>query len=202
MDLKEAYNKIAEDWYQDHKQGTWWTEGTDKFISFLKQGSLVLDVGCGGGTKSQYMINKGLKVIGIDFSEKMIEIAKREVPKNKFLVMDMQDIGKLEKNFDGIFLQAVLLHIKKKAVKGVLQKLLEKLKKGGYVYVAVKEIGPKGVVEKIKTEEDYGYPYERFFSYFTLDEIRGYLEKLGIKVIYEDITPQGNIRWIQVIGQK
>ena len=82
--LKSTYNHIAEDWHKDHKEDTWWVEGTDKFVSFLKYNSLVLDVGCGAGVKSNYLINKGLKIVGLDFSEKMIEIAKREVPKVGF----------------------------------------------------------------------------------------------------------------------
>ena len=48
MNLKETYNKIAEDWHADHSSDDWWQEGTDKFIWNLKNGASVLDVGCGG----------------------------------------------------------------------------------------------------------------------------------------------------------
>ena len=89
MNLKETYDKIAEDWHSDHKKDDWWIEGTDKFISYLSKGDLVLDVGCAGGIKSKYLMQKGLNVVGIDFSEKMIEIAKREFPNGEFLVKDL-----------------------------------------------------------------------------------------------------------------
>ena len=203
MNLRETYNRIAEDWYRHHKQDdTWWVNGIDKFVSYLKPGSLVLDIGCGGGTKSKHLIVRGLKVIGIDFSEKMIEIAKREVPGGEFQVMDMQEVASLEENFDGIFLQAVLLHVKKDAVVEVLRGLLEKLKKGGFMYVAVKEKRSEGMEEEMKREENYGYPYERFFSYFTLDEMKKYLGRLGVEIIYENITLSKDTRWIQVICKK
>lgn len=168
----------------------------------MKPGRLVLDVGCGAGVKSKYLISRGLKVIGIDFSEKMIEIAERGVPEGKFQVADVKEASSLEKSFDGIFLQAVLLHLKKNEIVNVLQRLLEKLKKGGYMYVAVKEKKPGGAEEEIKKEEDYGYAYERFFSYLTIDEIKEYVGKLGMNIVYENITPSGNTRWIQVIAQK
>ena len=202
MNLKETYNKIAEDWHKGHKQDAWWVGGVDKFISFLRSGSLVLDVGCGTGLKSKYLINRGFKVVGIDFSEKMIETAKREVPEGEFWVMDMEEAAKLEGNFDGIFLQAALLHIKKDMVGEVLCKMLGRLKKRGHVYIAVKEKKPEGTEEEIKREENYGHPYERFFSYFTLEEVKEHLEKLGIRTIYESTIPSGNTRWVQVIGQK
>lgn len=202
MDLKQTYNKIAEDWYKDHKQDTWWVDGTNKFVSLLKTGSLVLDVGCGGGFKSQYLIRKGLRVIGIDFSEKMIGIAKRGVPSGTFFVMDMEDIAALQEEFDGIFMQAVLLHVPKKDIKKILNKILNKLKAGGYLYLAVKEKKSNGPEGELKIEADYGYAYERFFSYFKLDEIKEVLQKADFEIIYENVTPSGNARWIQVIGRK
>ena len=82
----------------------------------------VLDVGCGGGTKSKYLISRGLKVVGIDISENMINIAKTEVPEGKFIVMDLTEVGDLEDMFDGIFMQAVLLHIPKKDVPNILKR--------------------------------------------------------------------------------
>lgn len=44
MDLKATYNKIAEDWQNDHTTDDWWVSGVDKFISFLEKGDKVLDI--------------------------------------------------------------------------------------------------------------------------------------------------------------
>jgi len=198
MNLKETYNQIAEDWHRNHQKDDWWVEGTDKFISFLQKGDLAFDVGCGAGTKSKYLIKKGLRVIGVDFSEKMIEIAKREIPNGNFFVFDLSEIDKLDYLFDGIFMQAVLLHIPKREVKDKLEKVITKLKTGGYIYIAVKEKKSQGVEEEIKIENDYGYQYERFFSYFTVDEIKLHLQNLGIKIVFSEIKSP----WIQIIGRK
>lgn len=82
-----------------------------------KQGSL-LDVGCGEGTISNILIEKGFDVVGIDFSNVAVEKAKGQGVKamvvdvdngipfdeNKFDVVWMGDI--LEHVFDPIFLLA------------------------------------------------------------------------------------------------
>ena len=68
--------------------------------------------------------------------------------------------------------------------------------------MAVKEKKPEDPDEEMKKEEDYGYPYERFFSYYTLEEIKGYLEKLSMKIVYEIVASSGKTRWIQIIAQK
>jgi len=206
MNLKDTYNKIAENWHADHSSDDWWVEGTDTFISFFKDGDLVLDVGCAGGVKSRYLIKKGLKVLGIDFSENLIKIAKKEVPEAKFLVLDINDINTLEENFDGIFMQAVLLHIPKEEAEDILRKSVEKLKQGGYLYIAVKEKIPGGVDEETKTDNDYGYEYERFFSYFSLEDFEGYFKNLGLKMVYKNVLPPSRTarksNWMQVIGKK
>lgn len=202
MDLKSTYNKIAEDWHRDHQQDTWWIESTNKFISLLKPGDSVLDVGCGGGTKTKYLIGEGLRVTGIDFAENMIAIAKREVPTGTFFTMDVKEIPRLGKIYDGVFAQATLLHVPKREVEDVLWILRDALVGGGYLYVAVKELRPGQKEEEIRVENDYGYPYERFFSYFALSEVEKYLRDGGLEICYRNITPSGESRWIQVIAKK
>jgi SAM-dependent methyltransferase len=202
MSLKETYNQIAEDWHKDHQKDDWWVEGTNKFISLLKPKALVLDVGCGSGTKSKYFVERGFQLVGIDFSEKMIEIAKREVSEARFVVSDLADVSKINDIFDGIFIQAVLLHIPKSQVLQNLSDLMKKLNGSGYLYIAVKEKRTGNVEEEIKVESDYGYTYERFFSYFTKDEIESYMHEIGCEVVYSEIKSSGKTNWVQVIVRK
>jgi SAM-dependent methyltransferase len=202
MNLRDTYNKIAKDWHKDHQADDWWVEGTNKFTSFLKPGDLVLDVGCGGGTKSKYLLGKGLKIVGIDFSDELIKIAQREVPEAEFKVMNMYDAGNLDMKFDGLFAQASLLHIPKKDLPNILHILASKLKPHGFLYVAVKGALPGKPEEETKEENDYGYPYQRFFSYYSIDELIKHFEDLGLKIVYKDIKTMGKTDWLQIIGEK
>lgn len=202
MDLKATYNKIAEDWFKDHTKDTWWQEGTEKFLSALPQGATVLDVGCGAGVKSRYISEKGFKVTGIDFSEKMIEIARRESPDIPFAIVDVYELETYSNTFDGVFAQAVLLHIPKNRIREVLSKLKDKVNSNGLLYIAVKGIREDGIEESIKKENDYGYDYERFFSYFSLPELESYLEELGMEIVWKVKETSGRTDWLQIIGRK
>lgn len=113
MDLKETYNKIARDWFNDHHQDIWWVGGTEKFVSILPTNAQILDVGCGAGVKMRYLKEKGLQAQGIDFSEEMISIAKEEDPTGVYTVKDILHPLDMEQKFDGVFAQAVLLHVPK-----------------------------------------------------------------------------------------
>jgi len=201
-DLKDTYNKIAKDWNGDHIIDTWWFSGTDKFLSLLPKEASILDVGCAGGFKTNYIKEKGFNVEGIDFSEEMIKDAQERFKGINFEVRNVYDLDKINKTYDGIFSQAVLLHIPKKDILEILEKIKSKLNKGGFAYIAVKEKKDGGVEEEIKKENDYGYEYERFFSYFSLDELKNYFKELNMEVVYEKIESSGRANWINIIGKK
>jgi 2-polyprenyl-3-methyl-5-hydroxy-6-metoxy-1,4-benzoquinol methylase len=202
MNLKSTYNKIAEDWATDHVANTWWVGEIKRFYDLLPTGATILDVGCGAGFKTQGLTERGFKVKGIDFSEKMIEVAKRKYPSLDFDVMDVYDLEQMNEKFDAVFALAVILHVPKKRVLEVLQKMKDRLNPGGLLYIAVKEKKEGGAQEEIKKENDYGYDYERFFSYFNIQELKDYLKSLGMELVYDSITNDGRTNWLQVVGKK
>ena len=199
MDLKETYNRIAEDWHHDHTADDWWMGGTDAFITQLPSGAHVLDVGCGSGVKSEYLIAHGFKVTGIDISDKLLDIARREVPEGEFRVLSMTDLDSMSDTFDGVFAQASL-----KDAGDVVKKMARRLVLGGLLYIAVKEARAGNPEEEIVKENDYGYEYERFFSYFTMEELERYLADAGLIAVSKSRNPNksGKTVWLQIIGRK
>lgn len=202
MNLKDTYNLIAEEWHEDHQSDDWWVEGTDEFCKRVPVGGSVLDIGCGGGAKSSYLANRGLTVTGIDFAEKLIAIARREVPQASFDVLDMRDIGTLTEMYDGLFAQASLLHIPKSDVQSLVQSWLTKLNSDGYLYIAVKAHQDGTPDEADVQYEKYGHSFTKFFSYFTLAELKDLFSSLGLSIVYENTSLWGHTEWVQVIGQK
>lgn len=200
--LEKTYDLIADDWDRTQADTTWWHEGKDKFISFLPTGSHVLDVGCGSGKQAQQFIEAGYEVFGIDVSSRMIEICRRNIPAGAFGVLDMRDIDVLQEKFDGVYMQASLLHIPKKEVSKTFSNIISVLNQGGYLYVSVKQRRPDGPEEEIKMDNDFGYPFERFFSYFTVEEVRDLFRKENLAVVWSKVENSGHSKWIQVIGQK
>ncbi len=204
MNLKSTYNKIAKDWWNDHKEDDWWKPSVDRFSGLLQKGDLVLDVGCGPGITSKYLYSKGLKVLGIDFSKDCISIAEREVPKADFDVVDITSAEQLQSLpvVKGVLAKAVFLHIEKAKVLTLMQTLCGHLESGGYFYVAVKEKKPTGSETEVLKESDYGYEYERFFSYYTLPEMQQLFRACDLRIVYEQVFTPHKTSWVILIGQK
>ena len=202
MDLKQTYNRIANDWHADHADDTWWIAPMESFLEQIPKNSLVLDVGCAGGTKARFMMERGMRVIGIDIAEKFIDIAKHENPGGDFRVLDMLKVGSMSERFDAICAQASLLHIPKQQIPLVMAGFSMVLKSGGKLAIAVKEKRPHQPEEQMVVEDDYGYSYERFFSYFSEEEMRDACAKAGIPCQECCLIVAGKTNWLHIVGVK
>ena len=76
------------------------------------RGKTVLDLGCGFGEHCKLFVDLGAeKVVGIDISEKMLEIAQKENnhPRITYLQMPMENLIQLDEEFD-IVVSSLALH--------------------------------------------------------------------------------------------
>ena len=92
----------------------------------------VLDLGCGFGEHCVEFVNKGAaRVVGIDISEKMLEVAARENsrPEITYLHLPIEDIEKIEGKFDVVISSLAFHYIEDFG--GVVKKIHEKLNAGG-----------------------------------------------------------------------
>ena len=79
------------------------------------KGKFVLDLGCGYGHNCLDFVKRGAaRVVGIDISEKMFEVAKKESAHSKitYLNMSMTDISNLDERFDLIYSSLAFHYVK------------------------------------------------------------------------------------------
>jgi SAM-dependent methyltransferase len=100
--LTSAYDQV-------YAQGTLQTEYVQKLVSRLSPGQSVLDIGCATGVPNGVLLEKaGLKVTGIDSSEKMIKQAKQNVPSGRFILKDAKSFVPSE-TYDAVVCSLALL---------------------------------------------------------------------------------------------
>lgn len=195
----EIYNKLGKKYLIESKKIT--PPERLPFSKLFLKGSHILDVGCGGGRDAKFFIQKGLNVTGIDTSSVLIKLAQKEVPKATFKYIDLLKIQFPKNTFDGIWAQAVLFHLKRKDVPIALKKFYKILKQNGTLHITIRE--GKGE-EYIKDQLSDGN--ERFYTYFSKNEIETLLKNQGFKIIFfkisKDVHKRKNISWMRIWAVK
>ncbi|MET0002063.1 MAG: class I SAM-dependent methyltransferase [Candidatus Thiodiazotropha sp.] len=167
----------------------------NRFLSYLPGNSTILDVGCGSGRDIKEFSSMGYSVVGIDASHSLIEFA-RKYTKEKCLELSYDDISWVEE-FDGIWACASLLHVKKLEMEKLLNRLCRALKRGGVLYVSLRE----GEDEKV-------LPDGRYFSNYTSEEFFKIIESGHcMRVIESWTTPdlsgdRPDITWLNFIVKR
>jgi SAM-dependent methyltransferase len=107
----EGWQRVAD------KYDSVWSSLTLQFIPSLLEdasvsaGMLALDVACGPGYVSAAAKQLGAVPTGIDFSDKMVAIAKRMFPQIRFMQGDAQDLPFEGGSFDRVLMNFGLLHV-------------------------------------------------------------------------------------------
>lgn len=128
----EYYNQNAEQF----AQGTFSVDfevTQERFLCKLKQGSYILDFGCGSGRDTKYFLTRGYEVDAIDGSKELCKFAS-EYAGIQVRQMLFSELDEHEK-YDGIWACSSILHLPKGELKSVLQKMADALRKGGIVVV-------------------------------------------------------------------
>jgi len=156
-------------------------------VEFFKQQNLkkILDLGCGTGRHTIYLLENGFKVYGCDASESALNIAKEIIKNAEFKKCDMTSLLYEDNYFDGILCHFVIQHGKIEQIKKAISEIYRVLRKEGNLYLSVpsvkhpeyftgEEIEPR---TKINIDAIDG---NVLHHYFAEDEIRNLFNKFDI----------------------
>ena len=150
----EKFSRIAEEWWNPGGKFKPLHKFNPIRISYIKKNIIsslklknkgnrplekvkILDIGCGGGLLSEPMCRLGAKVLGIDASEKNINVAKLHAKKNnldiKYLCTSPENLNSYQK-FDVILNMEIIEHVED--VDFFLKSCSKLLKKRGIMFVA------------------------------------------------------------------
>lgn len=136
MDSIGYYNRKAKE-FVDRTIDQSRSKEMKRFLKYLEPGSYLLDAGCGSGRDTKAFLEMGYKMVAFDASEEMVKVSS-SVAGQKTLQMKFQDLD-FEKEFEGIWANASLLHVPYDEFRSVLVRLHQALKPSGILYASFKK---------------------------------------------------------------
>ena len=107
-----------------------------RFEEYFLPGSRILDAGCGSGRDSLYFLSQGYNVQAFDASAEMVKLSSKltglSVQQAKFEDVDFDVL------FNGIWASASLLHVDRRSITDILQRLAAMLCEGGVLFMSFK----------------------------------------------------------------
>lgn len=179
-----TYDKVANKYTEQYFNDLSDSPIIDKFLSLLPQRAKILDVGCGPGEFTGYIMKKEFDVEGIDLSGEMLKIAKAKVPDGKFKLMDMRKLDYPDSTFDGLLVAYSLIHIPSNEIPATLSGLSRVLKPGGKILILAQKGEPDKIVdEPLKPGEKI------FINFFSKERLAKFLTNSGFDIELQEEVP-------------
>lgn len=169
-------------------------ETLEEFIQYIPSEGRVLDLGCGSGRDTKYLLEHGFLVDAMDGSDELCQAATYftgiQVKQMDFLHLNEIQI------YDGIWACASVLHLSYRNLLLMFGKIFQALKKNGILYVSFKY----GSFEGMRNG--------RYFTDMTEEKLAYVLEKIsGFIIISQWISSdiragRGDEKWLNLIVRK
>jgi SAM-dependent methyltransferase len=158
----------------------------DEFTRRLTAPGRILDLGCGAGEPvARSLRDAGFDVVGVDVSERQIELARQNFPSGTFHHGDMMAIELPPASFDGVAAFYSLNHLPQTEHSRLFRKVEEWLKPDG-LFIA--SLGVRG-------SGDWRGPWlgvEMYFSHSDPEASLRLIIDAGLSIERSEVMPQDN----------
>jgi SAM-dependent methyltransferase len=182
MDIRESYDSAARAYAEhlaselDHKPLD--RHLLNRFSEGTAGGGLVADLGCGPGHVTRYLHDHGVRVVGIDLSPAMVQVAKNLNPSLEFRIGDMKQLDIPDASLAGIVAFYSIVHFDSSELDIVLQQIRRVLQPGGLFLVSF-HVGD----QVVHADDLFGATVSLDFRFLIPTEVVGALESVGLAVI-------------------
>lgn len=166
----------------------------DNFLERLPAGASILELGCGGGQDSSYMLERGFDVHPTDGTPEIAAEAARRL-NHPVSVLLFEDID-AQAQYHGVFANACLLHVPRAALPAIIGNIHTALKPSGIFYASFKAGEAEGRDR-----------FDRFYNYPSAEWLRELYAKFGWRRIeITEMTGSGYDNeptdWLHVSAEK
>jgi SAM-dependent methyltransferase len=152
--------------------------------SRLRDGSDVLELGCGRGVPATRELARRHRVTGVDISAVQIELARHHVPEASFVHADAVEIEIAPASLDAVVALYLFGHIPAQEQPGLIHNVGSWLRAGGLLLATV----GAGRAEEDVDEDWLGAPM--FFASLDSDAYLALLDQAGLQLLRDEVIVQ------------
>ena len=137
----EIFNKRATEYAEKFMDQSLYHDTFDLFCKHLPQGAEMLEIACGPGNITKYLLSKrpDLDILAIDLAPKMLDLASENNPGAEIILLDGRKINLLKRKFSGILCGFFLPYLTKEECLKFIHDAETLLTPGGVLYLSTME---------------------------------------------------------------
>ncbi len=187
--VRDSYDRVADSYAHlvttaclgDIRAQPWLRAAVDAFADTVVDLGPVLDVGCGPGTVTAYLAQRGLDVSGVDLSPRMVENARRLHPECSFRVASATDLDLTDSSLGGVLGWWSLFNLPRDFLPPVLSSFARALVPGGQLIIAT-HVGDDDLS---RTEAYGGIPVSWTTHQWQPEQLAALVEQAGLRPVAE-----------------
>jgi SAM-dependent methyltransferase len=197
--IEAAYDALGDSFraWSDRIEGDPWARFVDELAARLPAGGRVLDLGCADGTKTARLADR-FEVVGVDVSERQLELARANVPGATFVHADFTDLELPSRTFDAVMALYSMVHTPRDEHAALLARFRGWLKPGGHLLVCMSHAGGP---DRFET----WLGVEMFFSGFDAQTNGRITRRAGFELLVEEVVwmhqPEGETAFFWVLAR-
>jgi trans-aconitate methyltransferase len=156
-----------------------------ELAGLVRPGATVVDLGCGAGIPAtRELADRGLRVLGVDFSAVQLHRAQRLVPAARFVQADMAVLSLKPASVDAVVSFYALIHVPLPDQQALFPRIRDWIRPGGYFLAIV------GADWWTGTEDYLGA--DMFWEHADTATYRRWLQAAGLTPIWDRYIPEGS----------
>lgn len=187
--VRDSYDRVADNYAHmvattglgDIRTHPWLRAAIEAFADAVADLGPVLDVGCGPGTVTAYLAQRGVNVSGVDLSPRMIENARRLYPDCSFRVASATDLDLADSSLGGVLGWWSLFNLPRNILPPVLSSFARALVPGGQLIIATH----LGDDDLSRTEAYGGVPVSWTTYQWQPERLAALVEEAGLRPVAE-----------------
>lgn len=184
MNTNNGFVKMWDNWSKRRSSVPVYDLWLDEYKDILEQNKdkEILDLGCGIGADTLYLLERGYNVLSCDFSNEALKSIQDNIPNSKTLYLDMMKDFPVQDNTYSLIIADLSLHyFDNETTIHIMKEIKRILKKGGILLSRVASVNDfnfgAGVGEQL--EKNYYFEGDYTKRFFDFEDVNKYFGIIG-----------------------